>query len=127
MGWYFALWRPAFLPEDLRYIDVSQSELQSFAPQLAGWLKQVFRVMGGFMAAIGLLFVTLAATSFRGREMGAAAGVVLGGLASIGVMGVVNFVIHSDFRWMLVLGAILWAGSLVCYRIEGRSTHLRLE
>jgi hypothetical protein len=62
MGLYFALLRPPLLPEDLRYLGASQAQLDSIAPQLPAWLKQVFRVMGGYVAATGVLTIALAAT-----------------------------------------------------------------
>ena len=74
MGLYFALLRPPLLPEDLRYFGASQAQLDSIAPQLPSWLKQVFRVMGGYVAATGVLTITLAATSFRLKQPFAAPG-----------------------------------------------------
>jgi hypothetical protein len=49
IGGYFVLLRPALLPEDLRYIGLTRSQLETVAPQLGIWLKQVFRVMGGLI------------------------------------------------------------------------------
>ena len=59
-----------------------------------------------------MLALTLAATSFRERRLGAAIGVLIGGIASIGWMAVVNFVIGSDFKWILLGMALVRALSL---------------
>jgi hypothetical protein len=120
MGLYFVFLRPPLLPEDLRYMGTSQAQLESAVPRLAVWLMQVFRVMGGYVAATGVLAVTLAVTSFRLRERAAAVGALLAGLASIGWMATVNFMIDSDFKWMLLGAAILWASSMVLFWFERR-------
>ncbi len=117
-GLYFLLLRPALLPEDVRYIKLSAAELGPIRPRLEAWLSQVFRVMGGYVLATGVLTVTLAVTSFRAHHRTAAAGALIGGLASIGLMAAVNFAIRSDFKWVLLGMALLWASSLVLYGFE---------
>jgi hypothetical protein len=62
--------------------------------------------------------VTLAVTSFRQRSTLAAIGALIGGAASIGWMAVVNFLIDSDFKWVLLAMALLWAASLVLFWVE---------
>jgi hypothetical protein len=81
----------------------------------------VFQVMGGYVVATGALTITLAATSFRAHHWGAAVGALIGGAASIGWMAVVNFVIDSDFKWVLLGIALLWACSLVLFCVEKNS------
>jgi hypothetical protein len=54
-----------------------------------------------------VLTITLAATAFRAHHWGAALGALIGGAASIGWMAVVNFVINSDFKWLLLGMALL--------------------
>jgi hypothetical protein len=123
-GLYFVLLRPPLLPEDVRYMGLSAAELDAVRPRLGAWLTQVFRVMGGYVIATGVLTVTLAATSFRAHHWGAAMGALVGGAASIGWMAVVNFMISSDFKWTLLAMASLWAASLAVFWFEtGRPTH----
>jgi len=117
-GLYFIVLRPPLLPEDVRYMDVSAAELDAIRPRLEAWLTQVFRVMGGYVMATGVLTVTLAATSFRTHHWGAGIGALIGGAASIGWMTVVNFMINSDFKWTLLAMALLWAASLGFFWIE---------
>jgi hypothetical protein len=64
-GLYFVFLRPPLLPEDVRYMGLSAVELDAVRPRLDAWLTQVFRVMGGYVIATGVLAVALAATSFR--------------------------------------------------------------
>lgn len=131
MGVYFAALRPPLLPEDLRYIGASQLQLEAAAPRLAIWLAQVFRVMGGYVAATGILMITVAVTAFRAHCPGAAIGVLFGGLVSIGWMAVVNFMIDSDFKWVLLGIALVWACSMGLFWIEtlrgGRQGNARYE
>lgn len=118
IGLYFIALRPPLLPEDVRYMDLSVAELEAIGPRLAMWLTQVFRVLGGYALATGILLVALAITAFRARHPVAVAGVLIGGASSIGLMSVVNFTIGSDFRWPLFACALVWAVSLIAYGLE---------
>jgi len=100
VGLYFILLRPPLLPEDVRYMDLPLAQLDILRPRLELWLTHVFRVMGGYILATGVLGITLAATAFRAHQKGAAIGAMIGGAASIGWMAVVNFMINSDFKWI---------------------------
>jgi steroid 5-alpha reductase family enzyme len=121
VGLYFILLRPPLLPEDIRYMAMSVAQIDSVRPRLELWLAHVFQVMGGYVLATGALTITLAATSFRAHHWGAAVGALIGGAASIGLMAVVNFVIDSDFKWVLLGIALLWACSLVLFCLEKNS------
>lgn len=121
-GLYFILLRPPLLPEDLRFMSVSEEQLGEVGPRLEAWLTQVFRVMGGYVLATGVLATTLAATAYRAHSRGTGVGVLLGGMTSIGLMATVNFTIDSDFKWVLLAMALLWASSLAAYwHEEGRA------
>jgi hypothetical protein len=124
VGLYFILLRPPLLPEDVRYMALPAAQLDILRPRLDLWLTHVFRVMGGYVLATGVLAVTLAATAFRAHQKGAAIGVLIGGAASIGWMAAVNFMIDSDFKWVLLGMALLWACSLVLFWFETKApTH----
>ena len=120
MGLYFMLLRPPLLPEDVRYMGVPAAQFDVIRPRLEAWLTHVFRVMGGYVLATGVLTITLAATSFRAHHWGAALGVLIGGAASIGLMAAVNFMIDSDFKWVLFSMALVWALSLALFWFEKR-------
>lgn len=119
-GLYFLFLRPALLPEDVRYMGLTQGQLAAVRPRLEAWLTHVFRVMGGYVLATGVLSATLAATSFRRHEWGAWIGTLIGRSASIGLMAVVNFLIASDFKWVLLAMALLWTASLLLFLLETR-------
>ena len=126
IGFYFLFLRPSLLPEDVRYMGLTSAELQSVGPRLGGWLAHVFRVMGGYITATGVLAIALATTSFRQHHPLAAIGAMLGGAASIGWMAIVNFMINSDFKWQLLAVAVVWACSLALFGWElrqGRWAH----
>ena len=122
LGLYFAFLRPALLPEDPRFMGASLSEIQAALPGLSLWLRRVFWVMGGYMFAAGLLTAYVAQTAFRARARGAAGVVALAGLASIGWMAVVNFIIASDFKWVLLAFVLIWILALALYGFEGSGT-----
>lgn len=119
IGIYFVLFRPPLLPEDVRYMQLTEGDLSAVGQRLRDWLGYVFTVLGGFAMATGILMITIAATAFRSREPIAVFGAILGGAASIGTMTAVNFAINSDFRWALLGLFALWAASLIAYWFEG--------
>jgi len=108
LGLYFIFLRPAWLPEDLRYMGVGAQALQTAAPELASWLGKVFTVMGGFMAAAGVLVAYFGWKVMPARPRDAAAALGLTGVLSVGLMSAVNFALNSDFRWLLLLPALAW-------------------
>ena len=118
LGLYFALLRPALLPEDPRYIGSSLAQIQSALPGLERWLRHVFIVMGGFMAASGLLTIFLAATAISARRKGTGIVLLLVGLATVVTMSWTNFVIDSNFKWLLLAPAVLWFAGIAAYIYE---------
>ncbi|WFU39001.1 hypothetical protein QA640_32070 [Bradyrhizobium sp. CB82] len=123
VGIYFLFLRPPLLPEDIRYMSLTPAELQSIGPGLTSWLTHVFRVMGGYVAATGVLALTLALTSFRDHRAVAAAGAGVAGVLSIGLMAAVNFMIHSDFKGVLLGMALVWWASIAMFvRESARSS-----
>ena len=115
MGLYFALFRPALLPEDIRHMGTSFATIQEDVPQLLNWLNKVFWVMGAYIFTSGVLTLYTAATSFRKRARGAAAVMVLAGFTSLGWMTIVIFLLGSDFKWLLLAFALLWGLALALY------------
>lgn len=97
---------------------LSDIQLASVGPTLDLWLTQVFRVMGGYILATGVLTGTLAATAYCDYSRIAFVGAVVGGAASIGLMAFVNFAIGSDFKWLLFGMSLVWASSLVMFWVE---------
>ena len=120
-GLYFIVLRAPLLPEDVLYMGLPAAQLDAVRPRLEAWLTHVFRVLGGYVLATGVLTITLAATSFRAHHWGAALGALIGGAVSIGWMAVVNFRIDSDFRWVLLVIALAWACSLGLFWFETKS------
>ena len=118
LGLYFAFLRPPLLPEDLRSMGTSLALIEATVPGLLIWLQRVFRVMGGFMFAAGVLTFYVATSGFRKRERSAFLAVAVAGMSSIGLMAIVNFLIDSDFKWLLLGFALPWVCALVLYRIE---------
>ena len=118
MGIYFVLLCPALLPEDLRYMKTTLSIIDNSAQGLSDWLQKVFWVMGGYIFTTGLLIIFISLTSFRKNLPGAFGIIALSGISSIGLMTVVNFIIGSDFKWLLLSFTSLWAFALILYRLH---------
>ena len=118
LGTYFLLVRPALLPEDPRYIGSSIDTLRGAAPGLERWLGHVFNVMGGFMIATGAMTILVACRFLAKRERGTFMALTVTGAASVALMSTTNFLLHSDFRWVLLLPALLWLAGLLCYLLE---------
>ncbi len=118
MGAYFVFLRPPLLPEDLSYMGSTRQMVEADIPRLSNWLQKVFWVMGGYIFTTGVLTVFIARTSFRARASGAFGIVALAGISSIGAMTVVNFIIGSDFKWLLLTFTLPWAIALILYRLK---------
>ena len=122
LGLYFVFLRPALLPEDPRFMGTTLAEIQTSLPGLLIWLRRVFWVMGGFMFATRLLLLYLAQTTFRAHLTSARLIVALAALSSIGWMAVVNFMIASDFKWLLLTFNLPWISALVLSLGERRKS-----
>ena len=118
MGIYFLFLRPPLLPEDARYIGLNLTTIQSLIPALSAWLQKVFWVMGGYIFTTGLLTLYVAQTSFRTRSKGAFEIIIISGISSIGSMAFINFVIQSDFKWILLAFTLPWFVSLILFRLH---------
>jgi len=115
LGAYFAFVRPALLPEDPRFIGTPLALLREAAPGLEAWLRIVFTVMGGFMAGAGVLTLFLARAVVPARLRGTGWAIALAGLPTVVLMSAMNFALHSDFRWVLLLPPLLWAAAVIAY------------
>ena len=118
LGMYFLFLRPALLPEDPKYIGSSLEAIRAAMPGLERWISHVFNVMGGFMVATGVMAVLAAYRFLARRECGTFAALAVAGAASVALMSATNFLLHSDFRWPLLLPALLWLVGLLCYLRE---------
>ena len=121
LGGYFMFVRPALLPEDLRYMGSTAIQVDLILPRLTSWLRNVFIVMGGFMAACGVLvvFISMRASPQERQAIGIALGCV--GLLTVVVMSGINFMLDSDFKWLLLAPAVLWTAGIAVYLLERRS------
>lgn len=122
LGLYFLFIRPPLLPEDPRSMETSMVQIQSAIPGLLIWLRRVFWVMGGFMFATGVSIVYIAVATFQQRARGARSVVILASLTSIGWMAVINFMINSDFKWLLLAFNLPWMAALILSWRESRLT-----
>lgn len=116
IGVYFAFMRPGLLPEDIRYMQTDMQTINGATPYLTVWLQKVFWVMGGYIFTSGLLTIFISLTAFRTRSPWAFYILALAGMSSIGLMTVINFIIGSDFKWMLLLFTMPWAIALILYQ-----------
>lgn len=119
-GLYFLFLRPSFLPEDLRASGTTLESVRDAAPGIEAWLRWVFAVLGGQMAALGALVLGGAINIWRGRPPNGVELVTyaLGGALSVVLMSGVNFAIGSDFRWLLLAPVAIWlAGGVLLRRL----------
>ena len=115
LGLYFMLLRPPLLPEDPRFMGTTLARIQADVPGLADWLKRVFTVMGGFMTGAGVLTVFVAQTALPSRPHGASWAIALCGALTVGLMSATNFALHSDFKWVLLVPAVVWLAGWLSY------------
>ena len=67
------------------------------------------------MAGAGVLTVFLAVTTMRPRLRGTSRAIALSSALTVGLMSATNFVLHSDFRWVLLLPALVRLAGLATY------------
>lgn len=121
LGVYFIFIRPPLLPEDPRFMGATLAQIQQGLPGLAGWLRMVFTVMGGFMGTAGVLTLHAASGLQREADDGALLVLALAGMTGVGLMSGVNFALHSDFRWLLLAPPVLWLLAVVVLASTRRS------
>jgi hypothetical protein len=115
LGLYFIVLRPPLLPEDPRFMGTTLEQIRISVPGLEAWLRKVFTVMGGFMAGAGVLTVFVATVAMPLRLKGAPWALGISGALTVVLMSATNFALHSDFRWLLLLPALVWLAGLVVY------------
>ncbi|MBC7482102.1 MAG: hypothetical protein H7337_09455 [Rhizobacter sp.] len=115
LGLYFIFLRPPLLPEDTRFTGSSLAQVRAAVPGLEGWLKRVFIVMGGFMAGTGVLTVLVACAAMPSRWKGTSWAIAMSGVLTVGLMSAINFDIHSNFRWLLLVPALAWLAGFVLH------------
>lgn len=113
LGLYFMFVRPPLLPEDLRYMGTSLGEIKSAIPGLERWLNRVFSVMGGFMTGAGVLTIWVAMNASDVGEKWTWIVLTSVGLLTVGTMTLTNFLLNSDFKWLLLIPSLLWIVGLV--------------
>jgi hypothetical protein len=89
VGAYFIVIRPDLNPFR-RHRGRAEPQIETAAPRLAAWLGHVFRVLGGYIAATGILTMALAATAYRQHRRSAAIAAASAGAVSIGLMSAVE-------------------------------------
>ena len=71
------------------------------------------------MAATGTLTTYIAANAHRIQTKIGTGGVLAAtGLLSVVTMSVVNFSIGSDFKWLLLIPAVLWVVGVALFFVE---------
>ena len=123
LGGYFMFIRSPLLPEDLRYLGSSATQVEALLPNMASWLRNVFTVMGGFIAGCGVLVFFVSVRVVPQPVHGT--GIVLGvtGLVTVATMSWINFALDSDFKWLLLMPALAWLVGLVTYATDRRAEH----
>jgi hypothetical protein len=115
MGCYFIFFRPALLPEDLSYMNSSEPEINNHLPGLAHWLQKVFIVLGGYIGASGSLMLYFGIAKDYERSLLLFIIILISGLTSIAMMTAINFIIDSDFKWLLLLLTTPWIFTILTY------------
>ena len=127
LGGYFMFARPPLLPEDLRYLGSSAVQVEALLPHLASWLRNVFTVMGGFIAGCGVLIIFVSARAVTQCLQGTGIALGFAGLLTVAIMSWTNFALDSDFKWLLLAPAVAWLLGLASYGAGWRAEHAIVE
>lgn len=79
-------------------------------------------VPGAVVVASGAMTVLVACRLLARRERGTLAALSVAGAASVALMSATNFLLYSNFRWLLLLPALLWLAGLLCYLRESAAS-----
>ena len=124
LGGYFMWVRPPLLPEDLGYLGLTAVQVEGLIPHLVSWLRSVFTVMGGFIAGCGVLTIFVGMHAVPQRVNGTGTALTCAGLLTVVVMSRTNFLLDSDFKWLLLVPPVAWLIGLVCCFAEPRAMKL---
>jgi predicted membrane channel-forming protein YqfA (hemolysin III family) len=123
LGGYFMFARLPLLPEDLRYLGSSAIHVDEALPQLGAWLRKVFTVMGGFIAGCGVLISFMGVRAVPQRLGGTGIALGCAGLLTVATMSWTNFMLDSNFKWLLLAPAVAWLFGIVSYVAGRRPEH----
>ena len=115
LGFYFIALRPPLLPEDPRFMGITLEQVRISVPGHEAWLRKVFTVMGGFMAGAGALTMFVATVAMPLRLKGTDWALGISGALTVVLMSATDFALHSDFRSLLLLPALVWLAGLAVY------------
>ncbi|MDB4977280.1 MAG: hypothetical protein JWN48_5621 [Myxococcaceae bacterium] len=99
-GLYFVLLRPPLLPEDVRFMELAETEIPA---AIRPWLSIVFRTWGGFMVGLGLCVLGRAMGLASGRDRWSRIGMAAGLVLAFGSFLASNVQLRSDFLWFIAL------------------------
>ena len=94
--------------------------------------RKIFAFCGFWLVALGAYFIFLrpallqedprfmgsslaACRLYARRDIITFIALLATGAVSVGLMSVTNFILNSNFRWILVVPVFLWLMGLVCY------------
>jgi hypothetical protein len=115
LGLYFMLLRPGLLPEDMRFLGTPLAQIRTAVPRLESWLSHVFTVMGGFITGTGVLIIFVATVALPLRKAGTTWAIGVSGATTVVLMSATNFMLLSDFRWILLVPVIVWLCGIIFY------------
>ena len=115
LGLYFIFLRPSLLPAGMRSMGSFLAQVRAAVPDLEGRLQRVFVVMRGFMAGAGVLTVIVACVAMPARLKGTSWAIAVSGVLTVALMSAINFDIHSDFGWLLLVPALAWLTGFVLH------------
>jgi len=99
-GLHFLFFRPAMLPEDVRFTGVRPSDLP---PRIIEWIQIVFRTWGGFMAGFGIAQIGVASYIITARRALLYWGTALAVVTAFGRFVISNLAIKSDYLVFIVI------------------------
>jgi hypothetical protein len=70
---------------------------------------------GGYILTSGILSTYVVFTSFSKRTPGSFLIILISGMSSIGLMTIANFMLQSDFGWVLLSFTLPWICALILY------------
>jgi hypothetical protein len=117
-GIYFMAFRPAMLPEDIRFAKLVP---QAMPVEALEWLQIVFRTWGAFVVGFGILLTALACFVIKARPAFLRWGVPAALLVPFGRFFASNVALRSDYLWFVGTLFALSAVTIVGFALPPRS------
>ena len=115
LGLFLVFFRPlfVFLPEDVKFIGATATDVVLYNSALIHWIQFVFRSWGAFVFSTGVLVTGVAAYPYRRNEKWAKIILGVAGIPMLLIFGLVNYFLGSNFFLIIIAVGLLYTAIII--------------